>query len=88
MADEHPRESEAELGAVTKLVVAYSRILAKDLAEASDGPRVFLIITAPSMRGGECLVMGNVDDEEIDRFLEFVLKHQGTTTREIFELEG
>ena len=62
-------ESIAEHAAVSRLLRAYARSLAKDLNEASEGPRAFLLITAPLDRGGKMMVVSNSSGGD---FAEFV----------------
>ena len=52
--------SDAEADAVGKLLQAYKRILAKDLARASDGGRMFVVITAPKGRQGSAHFVTNM----------------------------
>lgn len=66
-------ESEAESAAVSRLLKAYSRALAKDLNDASDGPRAFLLITAPLDRSGKMLVVSNSSGGDFAEFMSAVV---------------
>jgi hypothetical protein len=66
--------SEAEEGAVRRVMTATAKVLQRELREVSDGDRVVLLITLPPGRQGRVHALGDFENAyELRNFLEYVL---------------
>jgi hypothetical protein len=68
--------SDAEEGAVRRVMTATAKVLQRELREISEGDRVVLLITLPPGRQGRVHALGDFSDAyELRNFLEYVLKN-------------
>jgi len=79
--------SGVEEAAISKLLTAYARLMRSDLDHASDGPRVFVIMTAPNARVGRVQIVTDLTDEALKRFLQMSLDHHDEAEARLFRLE-
>jgi len=83
-----PVVSEAEEAAVSKLLTAYALSLRADLLHASDGPRVFVILTSANGRVGRFQFATDLSDEDLKRLLREVLENHEVDRDTLFRFKA